>query len=198
MRLPLRRASRAALAAVAFGASFLLGARAWRRRWLTVEVAGDSMSPALEAGDWLVIRRGVPASGGLAAGSIALARDASDRLLLKRVIGLPGETIELRDGGVHVDGRPLLEPYARGETDPSSEFRTLTRLDTGAYYLLGDNRTHSTDSRDHGAFRAGLEKRSIEGVAVLRYWPPRRLGRLRPVPRTFVESEGPGGHGEAP
>ena len=144
------------------------------------------MTPALQAGDWLIVRRGAPASG-VAYGAIALARDASDRLLLKRVIGLPGETVELRDGHVHIDGRALLEPYARGETDPSSEFRTLTRLDVGAYYLLGDNRGASTDSRDHGAFRAGLEKRSIEGVAVLRYWPPGRLGRLRPAPRTFEE-----------
>lgn len=144
------------------------------------------MTTALQAGDWLVIRRGLPASGTAEAGAITLARDASDRLLLKRVIGLPGETVELRDGRVHIDGRVLVEPYARGETDPSSEFRTLARLDAGAYYLLGDNREASTDSRDHGAFRLGTsEPPSIEGVAVFRYWPPERFGKLRAEPRTF-------------
>lgn len=142
------------------------------------------MVTALEAGDWLVVRR-CPSAAGLAPGTIALARDASDRLLLKRVVGLPGETVELREGRVHVDGRPLFEPYAREETEPASEFRTLTRLDVGAYYLLGDNRAASTDSRDHGAFRLGTGKRGVEGVAVLRYWPPRRFGRLRPTPRQF-------------
>src|SRR5688572_26518043 len=114
MRLSFRRAARTALAGAA-----LLGvvaqawrrARAWRSGWLTIEVAGDSMTPALEAGDWLVARRRIP---GMPAGAIALARDASDRMLLKRVIGLPGETIELRDGRVHVDGRALVESYARG------------------------------------------------------------------------------------
>jgi signal peptidase I len=188
MRVTLRRASRAALAAVAFAGPLLLGVRRWRQRWLTVEVAGDSMTPALEAGDWLVIRRTAPASGTLPFGVIALARDPSQRLLLKRVTGLPGETVELRDGRVHIEGRALVEPYARGETDPASEFRTLTRLDAGMYYLLGDNRRASTDSRDHGAFRlASGAPPAIEGIAVLRYWPLERFGRLRPASRKFDE-----------
>jgi len=161
-------------------------ARPWRRGWLTVEVAGESMLPALEAGDWLVVRRGLPE---IPTGVIALARDPSGRLLLKRVIGLPGETIELRDGRVHVDGRALVESYARGDTDASSEFRTLTRLDVSAYYLLGDNRVASTDSRDHGPFQVRAAEANsgpgLEGVAMLRYWPPRRLGRLRAAARIF-------------
>ncbi len=163
-----------------------------RRRWLTVEVAGDSMLPALEAGDWLAVRLLEAASPPLEAGAIALARDPSGRLLLKRVIGLPGETIELRDERVLVGGRRLAEAYVRGETHPASELRTLTRLDRDAYYLLGDNRLASTDSRDHGAFRLGSGARlgapappAIEGVAVLRYWPPRRAGRLHPEARIF-------------
>lgn len=156
-----------------------------RRRWLTVEVAGDSMLPALEAGDWLVVRLFDGPPPALEAGTIALARDPRGRLLLKRVVGLPGETIELRDARVLVNGRRLAEPYARGETDPASELRTLTRLDRDAYYLLGDNRTASTDSRDHGAFRLGRSTPAIEGVARFRYWPLSRAGRLRPEPRAF-------------
>ncbi len=179
------------LAAVAFLAPALAALRRTRRRWLTVEVAGDSMLPALDAGDWLLVRL-APAGAHLEAGAIALARDPGGRLLLKRVIGLPGETVELRDGHVHIDGRALVEQYARGDTDPSSEFRALTRLDRDAYYLLGDNRRASTDSRDHGPFRlmagapagaATTTPPTIEGAAVLRYWPPRRLGRLRPEAR---------------
>lgn len=194
MSTQLRRAFFRALAAAAFAAPALAALRHARRGWLTVEVAGDSMLPALEAGDWLLVRLTPPspAPALLEPGAIALARDPSGRLLLKRVIGLPRESVELRDGHVHIDGRALTEPYARGETDPSSEFRTLTRLDRDAYYLLGDNRRASTDSRDHGPFRLGaseppgvLGTAAIEGVAVLRYWPPPRLGRLRPTPRRF-------------
>ncbi len=143
------------------------------------------MTPSLDHGDWLVVRHDVPGTQVLSGGMIALARDASGRLLLKRVIGLPGETVELRDGRVYVDGRALIEPYARGETDAASEFRTITRLDVNSYYLLGDNRAASTDSRDHGAFRLGARERGLEGVAVLRYWPPGRFGLLRPAPRQF-------------
>ena len=184
MRLRVRRALLGVLAALlslgGLGACVL----ELRRRWLTVEVAGDSMQPALEAGDWLVVRL-IDAASPIEAGAIALARDPSGRLLLKRVIGLPGETIELRDTRVLVNGRRLAEPYARGQTDPASELRTLTRLDRDAYYLLGDNRTASTDSRDHGAFRLGGSPPAIEGVARLRYWPLGRAGRLHPELRTF-------------
>jgi signal peptidase I len=156
--------------------------------WLTVEVSGDSMLPALEAGDWLVVRLVRGGSHPLEAGAIALARDPTERLLLKRVIGLPGETVELREDGVHIDGRALIEPYAREDTHPASELRALTRLDGDAYYLLGDHRVASTDSRDHGAFRLGARPGTpaVEGVAVLRYWPPGRMGRLRAEPRRFA------------
>ncbi|MCC6237237.1 MAG: signal peptidase I [Dehalococcoidia bacterium] len=194
----MRRALLGVLAALlsvgALGASVL----ELRRRWLTVEVAGDSMVPALQAGDWLVVRLIEAGAPPLEAGAIALARDPSGRLLLKRVVGLPGETIELRDERVLVDGRPLAEPHARGETHPASELRTLTRLDRDAYYLLGDNRLASTDSRDHGPVRLGSSARlgaasppAVEGVALFRYWPPGRAGRLPRAPRLLEGERAP-------
>ncbi len=186
MRHWLRRAFLGAPAALAFLGVAIRWLGTARARWLTVEVAGDSMQPALEAGDWLVVRLLDADSPPLEAGAIALARDPSGRLLLKRVVGLPGETIELRDAGVLVDGRRLAETATQGPTHPASELRTLTRLDRGTYYLLGDNRAASTDSRDHGAFRLGATTPpAIEGVAVLRYWPLGRAGRLARKPRTF-------------
>jgi signal peptidase I len=160
-----------------------------RRRWLTVEVSGESMAPALEAGDWLVIRRLSEHTPRPEAGDVVLARDPSGRHLLKRAIGLPGEVVELHeDGVVHIDGRELSEPYAHGPTHPTSDMRALTRLGEHAYYLLGDNRGRSTDSRDHGAFLASegpVSRPRVEGVAVLRYWPRHRIGWLRPEPRHF-------------
>lgn len=154
-------------------------------RWFAVEVAGDSMLPALEAGEWLLVRRGFPPRGD-AAGLVVVAHEPGGRLLLKRVVGLPGELVELREGRVHIDGRALEEPHAVGATH-AAPYRDLARLDREAYYLLGDQREASTDSRDHGGFRAS----SITGVARYRYWPPRRVGRIERASRRYAEGLDP-------
>lgn len=192
MRTPPRRVTGPALAAAGVIPALLLGIRTWRRRWLTVEVAGESMTPALQPGDWLIVRRGTPPDGASTFGCIVVARESGGRLLLKRVVGLPGETVELRDGRVYVDGRALVEDYASGATQPAP-YRPLTRVDRDAYYLLGDNRAASTDSRDHGTFHIGRSP-AVEGVAIWRYWPPERIGRLeRPARRFEGESESASG-----
>lgn len=146
--------------------------RALRARYYRVEVAGDSMRPALHPGDFLILRRGAPSSGQIEAGSIVSLHDATGRLLLKRVIGLPGESLRV-GSTVLINRRRILEPYARGET-PQAQFRGANQLADDEYFLIGDNREASTDSRDFGAVR----RDRIEGLALFRYWPPARLGRL--------------------
>lgn len=92
--------------------------------------------------------------------------------LIKRVIALPGETIEGRADGVHVDGRRLREPYL----DPSAEtpaFVPVTVPD-GHVFVMGDNRSNSKDSRRFGA----VPVESIVGRAIARIWPPGRLAYL--------------------
>jgi len=179
----------ASILTVAAGAlaAFALG-RWWRAAIYGVDVAGDSMAPALEAGDWLLVRRrGLP-DGEHAFGLVVTARAPEGRLLLKRIVGLPGETVQVADGALRIDGRRLDEPYAVGET-LASPFRNLARLGPDDYYLLGDNRAASTDSRDVGPF----PRDRIEGIARLRYWPPGRFGRLRQPARQFGEAT-EGGH----
>ena len=89
---------------------------------------------------------------------------------VKRVIGLPGETVRERNGLVSVDGRRLSEPYLRvGARDHESG---TWRVPAGSYFLLGDNRAGSCDSRAFGP----VPKRDIVGRVVLVYWPPSRLG----------------------
>ena len=87
-------------------------------------------------------------------------------LYIKRVIGMPGDTVEIHDGGVYIDGKILDEPYL--ETETQGEFGPYT-VPEGHYFMLGDNRNNSADSRYWT--NTYLEREKIVGKAVLRYWP---------------------------
>jgi len=171
-----------ALVALAAAAVSVL-AVAWRRGLMRVEVAGESMTPALQPGDFLALRRGAP-HGGAEYGQIVALRDprpeGDGRLLLKRVVGLPGEALRV-GGNLQVNGRVLIEPYAHGET-PAEQHRGINRLEPESYFVLGDHRGASTDSRDFGP----VPRSAIAGYAVLRYWPVARAGWLRPPPRRLL------------
>jgi signal peptidase I len=159
----------------------LAAARWLRRSFVAVEVAGESMSPALRSGEYLLLRRGGVPRGERAYGEIVALRDASGRLLLKRVVGLPGESVRAGEE-VQINGRVLEEPYANGATS-ASQYRGVQRLTEGEHFLLGDRRDASTDSRDFGP----IDRSRMEGVAKVRYWPPSRVGLLSRPPRRFVE-----------
>ena len=160
-----------------------LGAGRWLRgRYYRVEVAGDSMRPTLRPGEFLVLRRGAARRGGEAAAIVAL-HDATGRLILKRIVGLPGESLRVGTA-VLINRRRLAEPYAQGAT-PQAQFRGANQLAEDEYFLIGDNREASTDSRDFGA----VSRDRIEGVAVFRYWPLRRIGRLVAPDRDLGTSE---------
>jgi signal peptidase I len=100
----------------------------------------------------------------------AVARCRVAGKLVKRVIGLPGDTVRERDGVVSVDGRPLSEPYvAVGRPDHESG---TWHVPQGSYFLLGDNRAESCDSRAFGP----VPRHDIVGRVFLVYWPPSRVG----------------------
>ncbi len=96
-------------------------------------------------------------------------REGAD--LVKRVVGLPGETVELRDGRVFIDGELLPEPYLTG-FDDSNE--APLSVPAGHYYVLGDNRGVSYDSR----FMGPIPMEQIIGKAWVSYWPLDRLDVL--------------------
>jgi signal peptidase I len=91
--------------------------------------------------------------------------------LVKRVVGLPGETIEIKDGLVHIDDRPLREPYL---VTPPSYTMAPRSLGPGEYFVLGDNRNLSQDSHVWGP----APRASFIGRARARLWPLRRFGGL--------------------
>jgi signal peptidase I len=158
-------------------AALLFTLRGARRRLQAVEVAGESMLPALRPGEFLLVRRGLPAAP---EGYIAYLHASDGRPLLKRIVGLPGESLRV-GSHVEVNGRTLTEEYAAGASAPA-DYRGVNRLGSNEYFVLGDNRAASTDSRHFGPVPAP----SIEGVTWLRYWPVSRFAVLRPVPRRFA------------
>lgn len=102
---------------------------------------------------------------------------APERDFIKRIIGLPGETVEVRDCTVFIDGEPLDEPYIR---EPALSQYGPATVPPGHYFVLGDNRNNSSDSRSWGM----LPKENIIGQAWVTYWPFSALGL---VDNTSVE-----------
>ena len=89
---------------------------------------------------------------------------------VKRLVGLPGDRISLRNGVVYVDGKRLAEPYVAPKRR-GDETRTFARVPAGRYFFLGDNRTGSCDSRVWGT----VPRSSLIGPVLVTYWPPTRL-----------------------
>lgn len=99
--------------------------------------------------------------------------DNEKKLFIKRIIGLPGETLEFRDGKIYVDGseEPLEDSFTNGVTyfrNPTYPEGTLT-VPEGHYFMMGDNRQNSNDSRFWNNKFVAFEK--IVGKALIRYWP---------------------------
>jgi signal peptidase I len=97
----------------------------------------------------------------------------ADEDFIKRVIGLPGDTVELRNGQLFVDGKQIPEPYLKGPPD-TRDFGPITVPD-GDLFVLGDNRLNSNDSR-FGLGYVPLDK--VVGRAFVIIWPPTRMGWL--------------------
>ena len=94
---------------------------------------------------------------------------------VKRVVGLPGETVEVREGTTYIDGQPIDEPYLT-TTDRSSS--KLVLLDREEYYVMGDNRRGSTDSRNWGPVSEEL----LLGKVWFVYWPFSEMGLVHGSP----------------
>ncbi len=133
-------------------------------------VRGESMSPAFENGDYLIIDQISYRLRSPQRGEVIVFKHSPSRRYIKRIIGLPGETVEIKDGRVVISSQK--EPYALDELDylPSDIFtrgETLISLAEDQYFVLGDNRYASADSRRWGS----LTREDIIGRVFLRAWP---------------------------
>ena len=115
-----------------------------------VVVHGESMAPNFSDGQICFVRK---SPGGLARGDVVIACDAQG-LSIKRVVGLPNECVVFRCGRVFVNGRALAEPYLQEQTRTYPVFQTRFTLGPHQYFVLGDNRSHSEDSRVYGQVKA--------------------------------------------
>lgn len=106
---------------------------------------------------------------------VEAACDGAGGAFIKRIVGLPGETISMRAGHVFIDGNQLREPYLR-PAYRGRESGSWGRSPTDGYFVLGDNRAMSCDSRRWGV----VPRANIIGRAEVTYWPPTRLGRPQP------------------
>lgn len=118
---------------------------------LRVDVVGESMAPTLKNGDRALARRDFT---DLARGDIVGFRYPKDesKSFVQRIIGQPGDRIEMKDGRVTVNDRPLEEPYV-AEANRSQDSWGPVTIPAGQYFVMGDNRRNSSDSRSWGLVR---------------------------------------------
>ncbi|HXJ44980.1 MAG TPA: signal peptidase I [Bryobacteraceae bacterium] len=143
-----------------------------------VKVEGTSMMPGLEDQERIFVNKYEYSLGGGAAisrGDLVVFHFPLDprQSYIKRIIGVPGDTVEIDDGKVIVNGVPLDEPYVPNEYRDHATISPRP-VRPGHYFVLGDHRSSSSDSRMWGL----VDRPSIYGKAVFVYWPPDKIGRV--------------------
>jgi signal peptidase I len=128
-------------------------------------IEGSSMAPTLNAGDKALVNMLVRRTGTFERKQIVLVEDGYAEYATKRIIGMPGEKLEIRDGHVFVDGRLLSEPYLARNTETVSR-HSIFVLHENQYFVMGDNRSDSLDSRDYGP----IKREAIIGSYSRAFW----------------------------
>ena len=180
-RPAVRRRARELFGTVLLSVLMLVGLRAAFGNFV---VDGPSMEPTLVGGERIWVTRldelwtKAPARGDI----VVFQAWGQSEPFVKRVIGLPGEAVEVRDDQVWIDGQPLVEPYLHEVTSGSHGPLLLGEREL---FVLGDNRDQSADSRSYGP----LPMEALTGTARMRYWPPDHVSLLG-WPRPALAGEG--------
>jgi signal peptidase I len=141
-----------------------------------IRVDGDSMKPTLLSGEYVIVNRVSYKLGSPQRGDIIVfhyPRDPREEYI-KRVIGLPGDEVEIKQGTVYVNSQSLDESYLKVKSGDTGTWR----VPEGQLFVLGDNRNNSSDSREWGSVPMDY----VVGKAVLVYWPPPDWGLIEHVP----------------
>jgi len=147
-----------------------------------VVVEGTSMLPQLHDGERLLVNKlvyykiGSVGWGHLQRGDIVVFWYPKDpeKSYVKRIIGLPGENVEVRNGIIFIDGQQLNETYLDTEHNQALPSFAPRKVDEHYYFVMGDNRDNSSDSRYWGL----VPEKYIYGKAFFRYWKPQNIGFL--------------------
>ena len=131
-----------------------------------VKNSGDSMSPAIENGDIVLINRMIYDASKPKRGDIIVFKpngNENARSYIKRIIGLPGETVQIKKGRIYINGEKLKENYSISDMDEAGIAKEEVTLGGDEYFVLGDNRKNSEDSRM--ADIGNVKRSEIEGKA---------------------------------
>lgn len=145
--------------ALVFGVVRPFGAEAFR-------VSSGSMAPTLRAGDHVLVDKLAYRIGDPRRGDLVAFRGVGDGVMIKRAVGLPGDTVAVRDGVLHVNGGRVVEPYVNYGLNDSNYFGP-ERVPEGGVFVMGDHRENSRDSREFGPVR----REDLVGRVLLRIWP---------------------------
>ena len=160
---------------IVLGVTFLIITYVGQR----THVSGDSMNNTLNDGDHLIVdkityRMREPVRYDII---VFPFRYKENTFYIKRIIGLPGETVQIAGGEIYIDGEILKESYGREVIKDPGIAESPIELGEDEYFVLGDNRNESSDSRDPSVGK--IRREEIVGRAWLRIWPLNKFGILK-------------------
>jgi signal peptidase I len=137
------------------------------------KVYGISMLPSIQNGEYILVNKAAYSFNKPQRGDIIVFRSPRDPNtdLIKRVIAVPGDTIEIKDNAVFVNGNRITEPYI---LEPPHYALPEQKIPADSYFVLGDNRNNSADS--HRGWT--VPRKNIIGRAWITYWPPQKWGLI--------------------
>ena len=145
------------------------------------QVKGPSMEPTFRSGEYIFTSKITYKFRPMARGDVVVFKSPKnpDQEYIKRIVGLPGDTVRIRNGQVYVNGAQVNETYIADETSLFEggfvQEDVPVTVPAGKLFVMGDNRPHSSDSREFGP----IDQESLIGQVFYRYFPTNRMGPIK-------------------